>query len=558
MDLIERPYEFTSRHPWEVARARFFLRLLDRLGCIGSTAAWLDVGAGDAWFAGQLRAVLPSTARLVCWDVHYGDTELAAPSPEPGPIVFTAERPSGTFDGVMMLDVIEHVEDDVAFVRDVVSHSLAARGWVLVSVPAYQRLFSDHDRALKHYRRYSPRALRLTLESAGLSVVARGGLFHALVAHARRHRPARASPGPAPSPDRHRRMAGHRTAVAGPGLRPRHREPAVAGHGLAPSASCARLEHVGSVPTRRGRGRRRRQRRPGEADVTGEGFPVIVVPCYNEQHRLDEGAFLEMAGTRELRLLFVDDGSTDDTASILARLAQASEGIEVLSLAANRGKAEAVRQGLLAVVHAGAGVVGYYDADLATPPGELARLTATLAARPELAGVFGCRVARLGSSIERRALRHYLGRAYATLASMALGITVYDTQCGAKVFRVNETLVDALARPFASQWALDVELLHRLLRGSPTAPGLPVTAFAEIPLEVWLDVGGSKLHLGPAARALTGLVGIARSRRAFERAGHAAPTADRGSDAGDAPLRLARPQSRTSPPPRTETKRKRA
>jgi len=201
MDLIERHWEFARRHPWEVARARFFLRLLDRLGCIEHTAAWLDVGAGDAWFAGQLRAVLPTTARLVCWDVHYGDAELSGSEPgsESREIVFTAERPPGTFDGVLMLDVIEHVEDDAAFVRDVVRDSLADRGWVLVSVPAYQRLFSDHDRALKHYRRYSPRTLRSTLESAGLTVVARGGLFHALLPmraavvlrerHRRRHLP---------------------------------------------------------------------------------------------------------------------------------------------------------------------------------------------------------------------------------------------------------------------------------------------------------------------------------------------------------------------------------
>ncbi len=293
--------------------------------------------------------------------------------------------------------------------------------------------------------------------------------------------------------------------------------------------------------------------------MTGDAIPVIVVPCYNEQRRLDERAFLDMARTGHVRLLFVDDGSTDGTALILARLAQASDAIEVLPLAGNRGKAEAVRQGLLAAVQRGAGVVGYYDADLATPPAELARLTATLAARPELAGVFGCRVARLGSSIERRALRHYLGRAYATLASVALGITVYDTQCGAKVFRVNETFVDALARPFGSEWALDVELLHRLLRGGPAVPDLPVTAFAEVPLEVWLDVSGSKLRLGPAARALLGLVRIARSRRAHERAGQAPPTAGAGTHGGDAPLRLAPPDSRVEGArARTGTKRKHA
>ena len=46
------------RHPWEVARARFFIRLIQRLGLPAVTDGWLDVGAGDAWFAQQLLAVL--------------------------------------------------------------------------------------------------------------------------------------------------------------------------------------------------------------------------------------------------------------------------------------------------------------------------------------------------------------------------------------------------------------------------------------------------------------------------------------------------------------------
>ncbi|HLM95016.1 MAG TPA: glycosyltransferase [Acidimicrobiales bacterium] len=275
--------------------------------------------------------------------------------------------------------------------------------------------------------------------------------------------------------------------------------------------------------------------------MTVDAPTVIVVPCYNEQRRLDEQAFVEMARTRQVRLLFVDDGSTDDTARILTRMAHASAAIEVLPLHANGGKSEAVRRGLLAAVRAGATVVGYYDADLATPPAELVRLTDTLQARPELAGVFGSRVARLGSSIQRSAVRHYLGRAYATLASIALGITVYDTQCGAKVFRVNETFVEALAQPFRSGWVLDVELLHRLLRGTATAPGLPVTAFAEVPLEAWLDVGGSKMRLGPALLALFDLARIARSRRADTRV---EPPPGRARDrAASAPIPLARPDT---------------
>jgi dolichyl-phosphate beta-glucosyltransferase len=246
---------------------------------------------------------------------------------------------------------------------------------------------------------------------------------------------------------------------------------------------------------------------------------VIVVPCFNEERRLDARAFRGMAATGEVRLLFVDDGSTDATPRLLADLAELSEGIEVFTLERNTGKAEAVRRGLLVALRGGATTVGYYDADLATPPEELLRLVRTLDSRPDLMGVFGSRVARLGSSIERSAWRHYLGRAYATVASMALGITVYDTQCGAKVFRVNGAFADALAEPFRSSWAFDVELLHRLLRGSPSAPGMPVTSFVEVPLEAWFDITGSKMRLAPALAALADLASIARDRVRSDRPG---------------------------------------
>ena len=256
MDLIERPAEFVRRHPWEVARARFFLRLLERLGCLATTAAWLDVGAGDAWFAGQLRAVLPATARLVCWDVHYGDAELSSPGPEHANIVFTAERPPGAFDGVMMLDVIEHVEDDVAFVRDVVRDSLTESGWVLVSVPAYQGLFSDHDRALEAL---PPLLTPSPAHHLGVGGPHRGRPRRAVprpVARARRHGPARAAaPGPS-SPGRSGGMARLGTAVTGHRLRPRQRGPDVTGHGDPELPAPARPEHVGVVPAGGPPGRR--------------------------------------------------------------------------------------------------------------------------------------------------------------------------------------------------------------------------------------------------------------------------------------------------------------
>lgn len=183
MDLIERPVgvlDDARRHPWEVARARTLLHLVQRLGLLRSTVRWLDVGAGDAWFAGQLRKATSSSAEIVCWDTGY-DRESSTVAENEDGLWLTAERPAGRFDGVLMLDVVEHVEDDLGFVSDIVQRSLAPAGWVLVTVPAYQALFSEHDRVLRHFRRYAPAALGAVLQRAGLQAQAHGSFFHSLL-----------------------------------------------------------------------------------------------------------------------------------------------------------------------------------------------------------------------------------------------------------------------------------------------------------------------------------------------------------------------------------------
>jgi SAM-dependent methyltransferase len=189
VDLIERSDLSARRHPWEVARAGFFLRLLTRWGVAGPTRI-LDVGAGDAWFARQLVEILPGGAEVICWDVNYAADDLRNRDslPDTGTtgavskVVLTADLPPGRFDGILMLDVIEHVEDDVSFVRRLVEESLVEGGWALISVPAYQGLFTAHDRALRHFRRYSPRQCRQIVRDAGLEVEWEGGLFHSLLA----------------------------------------------------------------------------------------------------------------------------------------------------------------------------------------------------------------------------------------------------------------------------------------------------------------------------------------------------------------------------------------
>jgi glycosyltransferase involved in cell wall biosynthesis len=250
---------------------------------------------------------------------------------------------------------------------------------------------------------------------------------------------------------------------------------------------------------------------------------TVVVPCYNEADRLEGGPLLAFLDARpDAALMFVDDGSKDRTRAVLDELAaRRPDRVRAMSLPENRGKAEAVRQGLREALAAGVSVVGYLDADLSTPPSELPRLLEALA-RPGVDVALGARVALLGRDIQRSTIRHLLGRVFATAASFMLHAPVYDTQCGAKLFRASPALDAALAEPFLSRWAFDVELLGRLLAGAPGVAPLPLSAIVEVPLATWRDVGGSKLGPAAMARTLKDLVVIGADLAARRRARQAA------------------------------------
>ena len=248
---------------------------------------------------------------------------------------------------------------------------------------------------------------------------------------------------------------------------------------------------------------------------------ALVVPCYNEAARLDGAPLIALCEARpDLRLVLVNDGSTDGTLQLLQAIAaRRPSQVEVLSLPANAGKAEAVRQGLLATLAGSSDLVGFFDADLSTPVTEMVRLLVIMEER-KVAVVTGARVRLLGTDIRRLAVRHYLGRVFATAVSILLDLSVYDTQCGAKVFRRSPALLAALETPFLSRWAFDVELLGRLLIGTPAAAPVPVADLLEVPLGRWHDVPGSKLSPAAMIGTLKDLAMIhadlARRRRAVQ------------------------------------------
>lgn len=242
-----------------------------------------------------------------------------------------------------------------------------------------------------------------------------------------------------------------------------------------------------------------------------EASVQIVVPCYDEAARLDLDAFSRALATEpRLVLRFVDDGSRDRTLERLRAFEQQHPGrVRLTTLPSNRGKAEAVRAGVLAALDDGPDYVGYWDADLSAPLDELGGLVAVLESDDRLAIALGSRVRLLGRTIERLAWRHYLGRVVATVAAWALGVAVYDTQCGAKLLRAGPAVRRVFASPFGTGWTFDVELLARWLRdrraeGEPE----PERAIVEVPLRVWRHVPGSKVRPSALPRALLELFWI--------------------------------------------------
>ena len=214
----------------------------------------------------------------------------------------------------------------------------------------------------------------------------------------------------------------------------------------------------------------------------------LIIPCYNEEKRLSVIRYEQFLKRNQCDLLFVNDGSKDDTVNVLKAISQKYNNAFFLNLKKNRGKAIAVKEGILHsfTLENHYDYLGYWDADLATPLDEINRFQDILK-KEKIDCIFGSRIQKLGSIIKRHSFRHFLGRIFATVASKMLKLPIYDTQCGAKLFHKDVARI-IFADNFISYWPFDVELLFRLKKRG-------YTKLYELPLSKWEDVRGSKLSL---------------------------------------------------------------
>ncbi len=219
----------------------------------------------------------------------------------------------------------------------------------------------------------------------------------------------------------------------------------------------------------------------------------IIIPCYNEANRLPVETFLLYQHQHpEVTFCFVNDGSTDATAEVLQRLThQNPRQNESLMLAQNVGKAGAVRAGMLLMCDRPVDYLGYFDADLATPLPAINDLQQQLDEYPNRVMVMGSRIKYLGTDIRRSPFRHYVGRVIATCITNIIRLPVYDTQCGAKLFR-RSVVAGLFADVFISPWLFDVELLARLIRQYGRADLLGGRV-AEVPLKQWVEQSDSRI-----------------------------------------------------------------
>jgi hypothetical protein len=174
-----------NRHPWEIARAYAVNFILKKNNFHSQHI--IDIGSGDT-FVLQTLAENNVAEKFSAVDTAYSDEIIRNLKHQPGarnigfyttPDHISGQKKAGT---VLFLDVLEHCENDKEVLSSAVKSGIVASdALILVTVPAYQSVYSQHDDLLKHYRRYNRKGINTVCDSQNLTVIKSGYFFFSLL-----------------------------------------------------------------------------------------------------------------------------------------------------------------------------------------------------------------------------------------------------------------------------------------------------------------------------------------------------------------------------------------
>lgn len=227
----------------------------------------------------------------------------------------------------------------------------------------------------------------------------------------------------------------------------------------------------------------------------------IVVPVFNEDQRLDFEYFSRIAALQNVRLMFIDDASKDESLVLIKNFSNGKTNVSFQSLTENVGKANAIRLGWIYLKESfHCDYLGFLDADGAFSFEDVRNLTSRVLGIDEWIGsgqgqsspekpnaYWSSRIGLSGRHINRSRTRYILGRILATLIRLFYNGLPWDTQSGFKLFKNEDVFISSITPKFKCRWLFDIELLLRIRR----IEGNYIVW--EEPLLRWRDVPGSKI-----------------------------------------------------------------
>lgn len=178
-----------NRHPWEIARVKVIKNLLKKNCSLHNGKTIIDIGCGDTFVVEELASFLTNSTFFAI-DTAFNDELINTFNKKMNSTniqLFKTLTEATSFiqnevSLVTLLDVVEHVENDVDFLKSIANEKfICSRTEILITVPAFQSLFCSHDTFLGHFRRYTNNSLKKTIALAGLKPASSGYFFMSLL-----------------------------------------------------------------------------------------------------------------------------------------------------------------------------------------------------------------------------------------------------------------------------------------------------------------------------------------------------------------------------------------